>query len=321
MLRELFRIPGLDIPIYGFGVMLVLGCYLGIALARFLARRCGIKPDLFSNIGIIALLAGVIGARLSHVLENFDQFFGPKGEGLFAAFNIRSGGLTYYGGVILATPACIYYALKHRVPILRGMDIIAPCLMVGLALGRVGCFLNGCCYGAKCDLPIAVSYPYDSPAYDDQREANVIAPPDELFIHNPVNPEMGHWAADADLRSNPTLAAIAKAQRSAPVHPSQLYSTLAAGLVCLTLLAFFTMNPTPGRVFALMMILEGMARFTLETLRVEPAVLRLLGFEWSLSMVLGAALFVGGIVFWIALGRPRGKNRGFEVATPSGAAA
>jgi phosphatidylglycerol:prolipoprotein diacylglycerol transferase len=302
MFRELLRIPGLDIPIYSFGLMLVIGCWLAISLAKFLAKRCGLNPEHFVNIGIIALVAGVVGARLSHVLENFNQYFGPQGEGLLSAINIRSGGLTYYGGVLLATPICIWYARRHRILILRGMDIIAPCLMIGLGLGRVGCFLNGCCFGAACDLPIAVTFPYNSPAYEEHLKEHLIAePPAVLNIRNPLNPLEGHWATDAEVKADPQRAEAAKALRSAPVHASQLYSTLAAGLVCLTLVLYFTLNPSPGKVFALMMVMEGFARFTLETLRVEPAVTHVFGFAWSLSMVLGAVLFIGGLVFWLVL--------------------
>lgn len=313
MLRELFRVPFLDVPIYSFGLMLVIGCFLAISLAKFLSRRCGLNPEHFVNIGIIALVSGVVGARLSHVLENWNQYFGPQGEGLWSAVNIRSGGLTYYGGVILATPACIYYGLQNKIPILRGMDIIAPCLMVGLALGRVGCFLNGCCFGATCSLPIAVTYPYDSPAYQAHLDQNRIpAPPTELLIRNPLNPLDLRYASEAEIRANPALAKIAQTQRSAPVHASQLYSTLAASLVCVVLVAYFSLNPSPGKVFALMMILEGSARFTLETLRVEPSVTHLLGFGWSFSMLLGAGLLLGGAAFWLAL-QLRGRRADNDV--------
>jgi phosphatidylglycerol---prolipoprotein diacylglyceryl transferase len=84
MLRELFRIPGFDLPIYSFGLMLVLGCWLAILLAQRLARKSGLNPELFVNIGIIALVGGIVGARASHVFENWNQYFGPGGEGLLA---------------------------------------------------------------------------------------------------------------------------------------------------------------------------------------------------------------------------------------------
>ncbi len=90
--------------------------------------------------------------------------------------NTRSGGLTFYGGFLLATPACIAYAIRNRIPVLVGMDIVAPVLMIGLGLGRIGCFMNGCCYGERCDLPWAVRFPYDSNAYVEQFEKGEIAP-------------------------------------------------------------------------------------------------------------------------------------------------
>jgi prolipoprotein diacylglyceryltransferase len=130
-----------------------------------------------------------------------------------------------------------------------------------------------------------------------------------LFIPSPLDPSKGHWATEKELEQNPALAAIAAEQRSAPVHAAQLYSTLAAGLVCLTLVLYFTLRPTPGTVFALMMILEGAARFTLETLRVEPAVTRVFGYSWSFSMVLGAILFMGGVLFWVILAFTRRPGR------------
>src|SRR5687768_18590468 len=101
MLQELFRIPlpgSLpDLPIWSFGLMMVIGLLAALQLAKYLARRAGLDPELFVNAGLIALVAGVIGARLSHVLENFGQYTDPErsvGANLLDAINIRSGGLT-----------------------------------------------------------------------------------------------------------------------------------------------------------------------------------------------------------------------------------
>lgn len=322
MLRELIRIPYFDVPLYSYGLMLVLGCWLAIELAKFLARRSGINPEHFANIGIIALLGGVIGARASHVLENFDKYFGPEGHGFLAALNIREGGLTYYGGVILATPLCIAYALRQKIPLRRGMDIVGPTLMVGLALGRVGCFLNGCCWGDTCDKPWAVSYPYDSPAYEYQVEQEIVAaPPPELLIADPLDPLKTHLVNGNQLRGNPRLASIARTVHAAPVHPTQLYSTLAAALVCAACVALYSLAPTPGRVFALMMMLEGGARFVIEALRVEPAVMHVGGYALSISMVIGACLVILGVILWFAFGLAGRSGREEAIvdssATPS----
>src|SRR2546423_6531386 len=150
MLQDLFRIPLINRPVYGFGSMMILGFFVATEFGKFLCRRNKIHPDILMNAALIALISGVIGARLSHVIENWSIYTDPKRTftaNLFDAINISSGGLTFYGGLILGTPITIWYALKKKVPLLLGMDIVAPCLMIGLGFGRIGCFLHGCCYG------------------------------------------------------------------------------------------------------------------------------------------------------------------------------
>src|SRR3954470_20084804 len=205
MLQDLIHIPlpfklpmvGSEIVIHGFGLMLVIGFLCAMWLARFMARRSRIDPELFSNAALIALFTGVLGARLSHVLENYSYFARNPGE----IFDIGSGGLTYYGGFLLAFPILVIYARRKHIPIRIGMDIVAPCLMIGLAFGRIGCFLNGCCYGAECALPWAVQFPYGSYAYQDQYDHQELkSVPDQLVDDN------GKLLTNEQLRRNYTLA-------------------------------------------------------------------------------------------------------------------
>src|SRR4051812_20226011 len=188
---ELFRIPFLNLPIYGYGVMLVIGFLLSLELAKFLARRAGLDPEMFVNAGLIALVAGIVGARLSHVIENWPTYTNPARSftaNFFDAVNIRSGGLTFYGGLILAFPLTVAYGIYKRVPIRVAMDIMAPCIMLGLGLGRVGCFLNGCCHGGACDPNFigAVRYPFGSNAYIEQYYDGDLTPPAELTAPSEV---------------------------------------------------------------------------------------------------------------------------------------
>ena len=128
MLQDLFHIPGTHITVHGYGLMMVIGFLLAAQLAKSLARRSNLDPEVFVNAGLIALLSGVIGARLSHVLENWHQYTDPS-RTAFANFkdaiNITSGGLTYYGGFLLAFPCTIAYGVYKKVPLRTGMDIIA----------------------------------------------------------------------------------------------------------------------------------------------------------------------------------------------------
>ncbi|HYO07705.1 MAG TPA: prolipoprotein diacylglyceryl transferase family protein [Tepidisphaeraceae bacterium] len=303
MLTELFRIPGLNLPIYSYGLLLVVGFLLAMELAKFLARRVGIDPEVFVNAGLIALVTGVIGARLSHVIENWPQYTDPArslAANFFDAVNIRSGGLTFYGGFLLAFPACVLYGIWRRVPVKLGMDIIAPCLMIGLGFGRVGCFLNGCCYGAQCDGHFvgAVTYPYHSNPYLDQYASGQLKPPAELVAPALLPGQRARLLTPNEVRADTELASIARGERSLPVHNAQIYSTITALLIAAVCVAFFTLRPPPGRVMALMLVLEGVSRYMLEILRAEPPVLHLFGHGWSLSMIIGVLLAIAGTIMW-----------------------
>jgi phosphatidylglycerol:prolipoprotein diacylglycerol transferase len=316
MLQELFRIPGTHISIHGYGLMLVIAFLLSMEMGKFLARRSKIDPEVFVNAGLLALVAGVLGARISHVLENLAQYTDPRRSGFDNfkdAINVTSGGLTYYGGFLLATPTLIAYALYKKVPLRTGMDIIAPCLMIGLGLGRVGCFLNGCCYGAECNLPWATKFPYYSNAYLEQVGDKEINPPAELLYATSA----GSQLKDPERAKREGLDSLIAVSKARPVHPAQLYSTITALLLAAIFVAYYSLPHVPGHVFALMCILEGATRFLLEMLRVEPGVgPQIAGMSLSLSMWIGLGLVITGIVLWFAFSKAGGLNQGGQPLTP-----
>jgi phosphatidylglycerol:prolipoprotein diacylglycerol transferase len=327
MFPTLFTIPGTSFSLHSFGLMLVIGLYAALMIAKRLARARGLDGEKFVNLGILALVSGLIGARASHVFENWGEYTSPQRSGwenFVAAINISSGGLTYYGGFILAFVVCMGYLVWKRMPIRVVMDVVAPCVMVGLAFGRIGCFLNGCCYGAEADLPWSVRFPYGSIAYVDQynrgeikvpgellysvREAVGGGGPDELAVKYPI-------PAERALR-DPMTRTAALAQCSKPMHPAQLYSSLTAFLLMAITWAYFFTPHVAGRGMALMMMLEGPARFLLEAVRAEPAVThvtvagRTLGLSYS--MVLGVGVFVAGVVLWVVMGVVARRRGGVE---------
>lgn len=315
MLQELFHIPGTHFAIHGYGLMLVIGFLLAMQCGKFLARRSNIDPEVFVNAGLLALVSGVIGARLSHVLENWSQYTDSTRsafDNFKDAINLTSGGLTYYGGFLLATPTLIAYALYKKVPLRTGMDIIAPCLMIGLGIGRVGCFLNGCCYGAECNLPWAVRFPYYSNTYLEQYQNKEIQPNDQLLYTTPT----GRQLMDTDRATRAGLKDLLTAERLKvhPVHPAQLYSTITALLLAALFVAYYTLPHVPGHVFALMCLLEGATRFLLEMLRVEPGVgPTIAGMSLSLSMWIGLGLVLTGIILWLGFSKLGGVNQGGQM--------
>jgi len=201
--------------VYGYGLMLVLGFLAGVSLARWRARRAGENPEVVTACGLLAMLGGILGARIAYVIQHWHGQFAGEENPLWAVLNLTSGGLIYYGGAVLAVVAVLGYLFVRRLPVRRYLDIIAVSLMVGLAFGRVGCLLNGCCYGARCEPTWAMAMrfpmfpkpllkigrrdnPYPDgpvepcPVYADQFYAGLVRPDDRLmgqigseWIHQP----------------------------------------------------------------------------------------------------------------------------------------
>jgi len=179
-------------------------------------------------------------------------------------------------------------------------------LMIGAGFGRIGCFLNGCCYGEQCDLPWGVRFPYYSYAYLEQFDQGKLIPPPPLLVQTPRHTLTLAPPQSPALQTDPRLRALADQARSLPVQPTQLYSAFTAVLLAALLIAYISLPHLDGRVFALMLILEGFSRYVLEMIRVEPSVLdvRMGGqiFGLSISMILGIANIVAGLAMWTLIG-------------------
>lgn len=156
------RLGGFDLhlQLFGYGVMVVLGFVAAVLLARRRARRAGERPEHISAAALLSLLGGVLGARGAYVALHWSEFSSSPNL-LAAIFNLTAGGLVYYGAIAGGAVAVLAYVLIRRLPVRRYGDIIAPCLMLGLAFGRAGCLLNGCCWGAPAgdDAPLSVTFP------------------------------------------------------------------------------------------------------------------------------------------------------------------
>lgn len=139
---------------------------VGVLAARWLfLRACRHDAALeraathANDLTLVALIAGLIGARARYVWENWATFTTADGIDWRRIADLDQGGMVWYGGLIAGALAVVAWAWRLRIPLLPLADATAPALAVGLAFGRLGCFFNGCCYGRVCDLPWAVTFP------------------------------------------------------------------------------------------------------------------------------------------------------------------
>jgi phosphatidylglycerol---prolipoprotein diacylglyceryl transferase len=256
---------GRGIPVRGYGVMLLVAAALGTWLSVVRGRRRGIEADTILALATEVFLWGLVGARLFYVIEYHEQFFAagkPLAESLRDVANIAAGGLVVFGSLPTAAIAAWRFARRRGLSLLELADCVAPGMLVGLAIGRVGCFLNGCCYGGPCDLPWSVSFPAGT----------------EVAEKYPLAP----------------------GGASVLVHPAQLYAAIDALLVAAVAIAWTPLARRTGEVFALVLTLHPISRMLLEEIRVDepPA----LGTPLSISQLISLVLLAlaAGLWWWIS---------------------
>jgi phosphatidylglycerol:prolipoprotein diacylglycerol transferase len=146
----LFSIFGF--PIHSYGLMMVIGFMAAAWRASKRAKAVDINPDRVYDIGLIALLSGVLGSRIVFVLLNYQT------ESLTGLYKVWEGGLSFHGGVIFGMLGGWLYTVRAKLNFWKIADLCAPSIAIAYALTRIGCFLNGCCYGCPTDLPCGVRF-------------------------------------------------------------------------------------------------------------------------------------------------------------------
>lgn len=143
MFPRLFQIGGFSLPTYG--VLVATGVITGLFIAANLSKRQGEDPEKAWNLGIYAVLSAIVGAKLLLIINDFGWYASHPKE-IFSLGVLQAGGV-FYGGVLAAIAVSVWYIRANRMPVLRTCDAFAPGLALGHAIGRIGCFAAGCCYG------------------------------------------------------------------------------------------------------------------------------------------------------------------------------
>jgi len=145
-----------SITIYTYGVLVASGVILGLLYARHQAPRACLDPEKTWNMGICAVLIALLLAKLWLVFSAWDYYVAHPRDILSIA-TFQSGG-TFYGGVIGAILTIVLYSLVQRMPLISVMDTYAAALPLGHAIGRLGCFFAGCCYGKPTTVPWGIEF-------------------------------------------------------------------------------------------------------------------------------------------------------------------
>lgn len=191
---ELFTLPGTSIVIPTYGFCMAVGFSLAIWLGIRRAKRVGANPEVMVSIGAIAGVAGVMGARGMHLVHHhWQRLTGGQMDAGDVVATLTGGG-EILGGVLLAALCIVIYLVWTRQPIRRYLDITMPSLILAMAIGRIGCFMYGCCWGQVCTTPEgdkswpwAVRFPYGTPAYVMQWSRDQISVPNDLLMISPID--------------------------------------------------------------------------------------------------------------------------------------
>ena len=217
--------------IHWYGVMMALAFLAGLWTASRRGLRDGIAAEKILDLGPWLIGGALLGARTLYVATYWRESF--AGKPLWEIFMVQHGGLVYYGGLFGAALACIFYARIKKLPLWAMADILAPSIALGYVFGRIGCLLNGCCYGRICDLPWAIRFPNQSFAWEQ------------------------HFMAGLVGKDDPSL----------PVHPTEVYDALLNLALYAGLAWLYRRKKFNGQVFGVYLLGYAVTRSIVESFR------------------------------------------------------
>ncbi len=265
------------LPINSYGLMIAIGFLTALFLIQREAKKAGMDPAVFGDSAFPALLLGLAATRVLHIAmyPDFYRFDDPIGW-----IAVWKGGLVFQGALPVVIAYVYFYLKKRKVDFWKASDIAFPYVALGHGIGRIGCFLKGCCYGAQTDMPWGI--PARRVPWDTARD--------------PVGSDayLEHLRRFEDVTLNDHW--------SLPIHPTQLYSTLGLTVIfCLLILLRRYWNPFPGFLMPAYLAAYGVYRFIIEMFRGDHNPVRLFHLSDQQNIAIIVAAF--GVALYLYLQR------------------
>ncbi len=270
MIPKLFQIG--PIPVYSYGLMLGISFIVASFLISNEFKRKKMDENVAVNITFLALIGGIIGAKLLYIIEEWSYITSLSVNKLFSADGLFSAqGLTFYGGFILATIMIYIYVRAKKIPFLRVCDTASPSLAIGYGIARIGCHLAG---DGDYGLPVsefASWVPWGT------NYANGTVPPSAAFRGTEIAQKFGGIVPDNTL-----------------CHPTPIYEFILAVIIFSVLWYYRKKFKIDGKLFFLYLILSGISRLLVEFIRLNPRFI----FGLSEAQIISIVLAAGGIYFF-----------------------
>jgi phosphatidylglycerol:prolipoprotein diacylglycerol transferase len=255
-------------PLYGYGFMILVGFLVGLWWAKRLAQRVGINPETITDTGTCLLITAVVGGRLEYLRQYGGRVFqnvqGP-GDAIFRAINLKDGGLVLMGALAGGAIGVFFFAKARKLSPWLLLDVVMPSAFIGIGFGRLGCLLNGCCFGDPCSLPWGISFPAGSVP----------------FL------EIAHRGFLLETASG-----------TMPLHPTQIYSSIDGFLLAIVTSLYFPLRRWNGELLCIAAMCYGMSRFLIEFLRWDE--MGQIATTLTISQIYSIALFAVALAFWLA---------------------
>jgi phosphatidylglycerol:prolipoprotein diacylglycerol transferase len=274
MFPELFKIPHTNFSFNTYGFLLAVAFVAGLFLMARLATRDGLNRQKVIDLGLWVLAASLIGSKALMVITEWDAYYRENPWQILSLDFLRSGGV-YYGGFIGAVIASVIVMRYYKLPWWRTADAFAPGVILGQAIGRLGCFSAGCCWGK----PTAGWYG----VHFSEKGHEITGVP--TLVSHLDQVQQNVWAER-----------LGGALEPLKLHPTQLYEAGAALLILVLLLLIHRRRRFEGQVILAYAMLYSVARFIIEYWRDDP---RGEIFGLSTSQFIAIVLFVGALGVYI----------------------